>query len=197
MFITFEGLDGSGGTTQLGLLAASWEKREPGREIVRTGEPSSGPIGRLIREGLSTGDPPTSVFPYLFAADRKDHLQRVVEPALQRGAVVLCDRYALSSLAYQAAELGLERVRELNRDFRAPDLVIVIDLPIATCLERIAQRGKKREVFEYHEHLLRIQAAYDQAILACRLRGDRIARIDGAGPPEVVAARIREVVWPM
>lgn len=195
-FVAVEGLDGSGGTTQIERLVAAFAAREPGREVVRTREPSDGPVGRLIRAELAGGAVGDAVLPYLFAADRRDHLDRVVIPAAQRGAVVLTDRYALSSFAYQAPAHGLDRVMALNADFPAPDLTVVIDLPPEACLARIERRGGTRDRFETLERLRAVQAAYEAAIVACRALGWRIERVDGAAAPEEVHAAIAGMLWP-
>lgn len=194
MFIAFEGLDGSGGTTQIGLLESAL--RAGGRGVCRTREPSDGPVGKLIRAQLAGGELGDSVLGHLFAADRRDHLDRVVSPALERGEVVLTDRYFLSSLAYQSLSLGLERVWALNAEFRAADVVIVLDLPVEECLARVAARGGVRDRFETLEQLRRVADAYEAAITRCRLRGDRVVRVDASGPPDDVHARVWKAIWP-
>lgn len=196
VFIAIEGLDGSGGTTQLARLADAFAAREPGREVVRTREPSPGPVGRLIREVLAGGDVGEDVLPYLFAADRRDHLDRVVLPALRRGAVVISDRYALSSLAYQSLALGLDVVAGLNAAFPAPDLTVMIDLEPEACLTRIEARGAPRERFEELGRLREIAASYEAAIRWATGRGWRIGRVSGDAAPDPVHARIAELVWP-
>lgn len=196
MYIAIEGLDGSGGTTQLGLLADAWGRRAPGREMLRTREPSDGPVGRFIRAQLADGDLGDAVFPHLFAADRRDHLDRVVLPALARGAVVLSDRCLLSSLAYQAPAIGLPRVLTLNADFRLPDLIVMLDLDPAVSLARVEARGGVRDRFETLGVLTRVRQAYDQAIAAVIERGGRVARIDASGTPAQVAAAVEEATWP-
>ncbi len=188
MFVTFEGLDGSGGTTQLALLRGALERQFPGREIVCTREPSDGPIGRFIRaELVAGGQLGDTVFPYLFAADRRDHLDRVVKPALARGAFVLSDRYFHSSLAYQSHAIGMAQVEALNAAFPAPDLVVLLQLSPERCMERMKDRpGKDR--FETLDWLRKIEAAYEEV---CRRKADhRIARIDSGGPREDVHARV-------
>src|ERR671927_1815971 len=115
MFVTFEGVDGSGKSTQAELLTDAL--RESGREVVATREPGGTPLGEQIREVLLRGD---EVSPWaeaaLFAAARAELVERVIGPALDRGAIVVCDRYLDSSLAYQgiARGLGVDRVLELN-----------------------------------------------------------------------------------
>ncbi len=193
-FVVIEGLDGSGGTTQLARLAAAWREREPGREIVTTREPSDGPIGRLIRAQLAGGEVGDAVLPYLFAADRRDHLDRVVLPAMARGAVVLSDRYALSSFAYQSAALGLDEVRRLNAAFPAPTLTFLLDLAPEGCLERISRRGAPRDRFETLERLRTVQRGYEAAIAVTP--DWPLVRVDAARSMDEVHARILEVVWP-
>lgn len=196
MYIAIEGLDGSGGTTQLARLAGAWARRAPTRELVRTREPSDGPVGRLIRAQLAAPELGDAVLPYLFAADRRDHLDRVVIPALARDAVVLSDRCLLSSLAYQATALGLERVWGLNEDFRRPDLVIQLDLAPEVSLARVEARGGVRDRFETLDVLARVREAYEVGIARLREAGTPVARIDAAGTPEAVARAIEEAVWP-
>lgn len=194
MFIVLEGLDGSGSTTQLRLLAEALRAEPAAPEIVCTAEPTAGPVGRLIREALAGRQLGEAVLPYLFAADRRDHLDRLILPALRRGATVLSDRYLLSSLAYQSSALPMERVASLNADFRAPDLTVLMDLPVDACLARIEARaqsqGLQREIFERRDRLLHIAAAYDRAA-DLRLRaGDRLVRLDASGSREEIHARI-------
>jgi dTMP kinase len=114
MFITFEGLDGSGKTTQTELLAAAI--RETGREVVTTREPGGTPLGEELRAVLLNYETTSWAEAALFAAARAELVERVIAPALERGAVVVCDRYLDSSLAYQGIGrgLGVDRVLELN-----------------------------------------------------------------------------------
>jgi dTMP kinase len=196
VYLAIEGLDGSGGTTQLARLAGAWARRAPERELLRTREPSDGPVGRLIRAQLAAPELGDGVLPYLFAADRRDHLDRVVLPALARGAVVLSDRCLLSSLAYQAAALGLDRVWALNADFRRPDLVIQLDLAPEVSLARVEARGGVRDRFETLEVLARVREAYEAGIARLREAGTPVVRIDASGTPEAVARAIEEAVWP-
>lgn len=194
MFISIEGLDGSGGTTQLARLASALQAH--GREVVCTREPSDGPVGRLIRQQLAGGELGDAVFPALFAADRRDHLDRVVFPARARGAWVLSDRYFLSSLAYQSGSVGLEAVWALNAAFPPPDVCVMLDLPLEECLARVEARGGVRDRFETRERLRIVQAAYDAAVERCVARGDRVARVDARGTVGEVHARVWEATWP-
>ena len=198
-FITIEGLDGSGGTTQLRMLHAAFLARSA--PCIVTREPSDGPVGKLIRAQL--GAPPESavrdgVLPYLFAADRRDHLDRVVLPALARGESVLSDRYALSSFAYQAEAHGLDRVMRLNQDFPAPHITILLELDPAVCLTRILARGLPRDRFETLERLRTIQQGYEAAVRAVS-GGDapwNIVPIDASADVDTIHARVVEAVWP-
>ncbi|MBN1336975.1 MAG: dTMP kinase, partial [Deltaproteobacteria bacterium] len=155
--LAVEGLDGSGGTTQVGRLAAAL--RDRGLDVVTTGEPSRGPVGALIREALGRGDEGDErLLPYLFAADRRDHLDREILPALARGAWVVTDRYLASSLAYQSLTVPFEHVSALNERFPVPDLTLFLALDPALCLDRVSRRGEARELFENLDHLRRIEA---------------------------------------
>jgi dTMP kinase len=200
-FIAIEGLDGSGGTTQTTLLAASL--RERGLQVLVTREPSDGPVGQLIRavlrgrsigvEGgpfLDAGVLGDTVLPYLFAADRRDHLDRVILPALREGAWVLTDRYFHSSLAYQSLALPFALVAELNAPFPDPDLTVMLDLPPACCLDRILARGGARERFETLERLESVASNYERALDWAARRGAAILRMDASLPPETLRDRI-------
>jgi dTMP kinase len=188
LFVVVEGLDGAGTTTQSARLVAAIQAL--GREVVATREPTSGPVGRLIRQSLR-GDPDApavETLPWLFAADRADHLHRLVRPALARGAVVVSDRYVPSSLAYQSLTMPIERVAELNADFPAPDLTIFLDVPADVGLARVRAREGVREIYEDDGPLAAVARAYRAALDWLRARGDRLAVLDGTAPPDVVAA---------
>jgi len=173
-FIVIEGLDGSGGTTQVRLLSQTL-----GAHATR--EPTDGPVGKLIRKAL--GDPMfvgDGVLPYLFAADRKDHLERVIEPKLSGDVDVVSDRYYHSSLAYQSLAMPLDQVMSLNADFRAPDLCIFLDLDEPSCMARIEARGLARDRFETKRQLEEISAQYGAVLAMLKQRGDRILMLDAA-----------------
>src|ERR1041384_7088641 len=175
-FIVLEGIDGSGSTTHTKLLGKALRQR--GLKVVETCEPSSGPIGGLIRQVLQrrlfvpdASGPREfawSTMALLFAADRMDHLDSTVVPALREGAVVLSDRYDLSSLAYQSVTApGGERVvpwiRELNAAALRPDLTIVIDVPVEVAEERRRARGGVEEMFESRDLQTKLCAVYGEA----------------------------------
>jgi dTMP kinase len=193
VFIAMEGLDGSGGTTQTALLA-DWFKARGQAEVLITGEPSSEPVGRFIRDTLNPQHPSSvigdSVLPYLFAADRRDHLDRCIIPALQRGAAVITDRYYHSSLAYQSLSVGLPMVAGLNERFRAPDITLFLDLDPETSLARIEARGEALERFEALDRLRQIHEAYYAVLVHCRARGEHIVRIPADGNIDEVHALV-------
>jgi len=192
MFIVIEGLDGAGTTTQTALLAE--RLRASGRTVHTTREPTGGLIGQVLRRSLrgEPDAPPPSVLPWLFAADRADHLVREIEPALSRGEVVISDRYIPSSLAYQSLTLPLEEVFALNASFRVPDLTLFLEVPVDTCLLRIASRPSQ-EIFEERRQLEKIAKSYLQVCHFLRSRGERVVRIDGtASPSEVLEELVVE-----
>lgn len=188
-FLAIEGLDGSGGTTQTAALAACL--RDLGARVLTTREPSDLPAGRLIRAALR-GEAQVSdrVLPYLFAADRRDHLDREILPGLAGGTWVLSDRYLASSLAYQSLEIPFSRVVELNADFPLPDVTIQLDLPPEACMARILARGAARERFEGLELLRSIDAGYTRALAWCEARGGRVVRVDASAPAADVTRAI-------
>lgn len=140
MFIVFEGLDGSGTSTQLSLIQG-W------LDCVVTSEPSSTSIGKLIRENLKETSFSPDTMALLFAADRREHVKEIKEQ-LDKGKIVVCDRYICSSIAYQVA-LGVneEFITSLNRDFIPPDLTIFFDASPELCFERRKSRAEK-EIFD-------------------------------------------------
>jgi len=188
--VVIEGLDGAGTTTQVALLARALGAR--GVEGVSTREPTDGPIGRVIRSTLRAeeGAASPSSLPWLFAADRADHLARVVEPAVARGATVISDRYYHSSLAYQ----GIDQAWPLNRLFRTPDLTILVEVPVDVALARIAARGGEREIFEHRSKLAQVTSAYRAVATRLRDLGHRIEAVDGDRPIAQVAEAILALV---
>lgn len=193
-FVVLEGLDGAGTTTQAQRLAA-W-LREAGRTVVETHEPTDGPVGRLIRAALreEAGAVARSTLPWMFAADRADHLSGLVEPTLAAGSDVVSDRYLHSSLAYQSIDRPLEQVFALNAAFRVPDLTCFVRVPVEVCLARIEARGGIREIFEKRDQLEAIKRQYDRVLERLKQRGDPIVDIDGDAPIDQVEARIRQRV---
>jgi dTMP kinase len=197
-FIVIEGLDGAGTTTQTRRLVA-W-LGEQGVSAVETREPTRGPVGRIIRDVLAEaqGAPPMEVLPWLFAADRADHLHREVEPALAAGRWVVSDRYYHSSLAYQSLTLPLDQVRALNAGFRVPDLTLFVDVDVDECLRRIAARahstGEAREIFERRDRMDAIHVSYERVIAVLHVAGQPIVTVDGHQSEDAVARAIDDEV---
>ena len=174
-FFALEGIDGSGKSTQLKLLAKRLE--EAGFPCLTTCEPTDRPIGRLLRQVL-TGQVQcdSRVAAPLFAADRLDHLlngENGLCAAVERGITVLSDRYYFSSYAYQSVDLPLEWVIQANRpcaDLLRPTATLFIDISPELALERIAQNRESTELFETRDRLTRTRAQY---FAAFRLEQDR------------------------
>lgn len=160
-FIVFEGLDGSGQTTQANLLRDFITKK--GYDVVLTKEPTQDSrLGKKIREIL---DKKTEIDPArlqeLFAQDRRGHLENVVIPALKSGKVVISDRYFFSSFAYGAASgVDLEWLIKINNNFLLPDLTIILGVSPKICLQRILERGNNRTLFEEEEKLIKVFEVY-------------------------------------
>jgi dTMP kinase len=191
MFVTFEGVDGSGKSTQAELAAAFLAKS--GREVVATREPGGTPLGERIREVLLDGPEMTAwAEASLFAAARAELAERVIRPALARGAIVVSDRYLDSSLAYQgvARGLGIERVLELNVavDDLMPDRTFVLLVDEETASARLNRRPDRieREGAGFREA---VQDGFRE--VAARFP-ERVVVLDGGEERDVVAARIRE-----
>jgi dTMP kinase len=190
--IAFEGVEGSGKSTQLELLRQALEGR--GREVVVTREPGGTPAGERMRAVLL--DPGVELHPraeaLLFAAARAELVDAVIRPALERGAVVLCDRYLDSSLAYQGDARGLGRgpVEEVNRFATGgllPDLVVLLDLDPASGLRRRSGELDRIEAQDLAFHRRVRQAFRDLAAAD----PERFAVVDGAAPVAEVAAGVQ------
>jgi dTMP kinase len=153
LFITFEGVEGSGKSTQVSLLAA--RLRELGREVVTTREPGGTPTGEMIRDILQhhkSQEPITErTEALLFAASRAQHVARVIRPAVDRGAVVICDRYLDSTLAYQGfgRSMPLDGLRAINGfgiEGMQPGLTLLLDLDVVDALARMRRRQQELAV---------------------------------------------------
>jgi dTMP kinase len=190
VFVSFEGLDGSGKTTQVRLLEE--RLRGEGIDVVATREPGGTELGERVRELLlHAGDLAPWAEAALFAAARAELVAEVIRPALARGATVLCDRYVDSSLAYQgiARGLGLERVLDLNLtavEGLMPARTFLLLVDRATAAARIDSQPDRIER-EGDAFRARVDAAYRE--LADRYP-DRIVAFDAAGQADEVAERI-------
>jgi dTMP kinase len=185
-FIVLEGIDGSGTTTQGQALVASFERQ--GFAARFTHEPSTLPLGRLLRQILSgTGGAPRpewDAMALLFAADRLQHVASEIDPWLAAGITVICDRYDLSSLAYQSATApnegaALPWLRAINQRARRPDLTVVFDVAPEVAEGRRERRGGAPELFERRELQRRLAEIYSAAEQL--VPGDRVMHVDANG----------------
>ena len=185
-FICIEGLDGCGKTTQAKLLA---KKLMKSHNAVYTAEPSRGNIGTFIRKRCLYGEKrlSTVVEALLFAADRFEHVENEIRPALSEGRLVISDRYVYSSLAYQgAAGLSLEWIETLNEHALKPDLAVFIDVDLETVMNRLKS---KRSVMENMETLQKVRDVYLKFVE----KGD-LVRIDGNRTKAEVAEALYALV---
>ncbi len=206
IFVAVEGIDGAGTTTQTERYAAYL--RGKGRIVHVTREPSTGPIGSLIREILGgrremPGGPGFDMMAQLFAADRLDHVRGEIEPALREGAVVLSDRYDLSSLAYQsvssesklAAHEIVAWIRQLNRFARRPEVTLVVDVSPEIAGARRKSRGAPGDLYEVDALQTRLAKAYAHA--EALVPDDKVVHVRGDADLETVAAAIIQALAPI
>jgi dTMP kinase len=205
-FVVFEGGDGSGTSTQLGLLlrdfarraelpisAAAGESPRGAPVLHGTAEPTGGPVGALIRAALGGKQPlRPETLARLFSADRQEHLfgpGGIVERC-GRGELVVCDRYVPSSLVYQGITCGEELPLLLNRDFPCPELLIYFDLDPDIAAKRMENR-REREIFEYRDFQIEVRRRYRELLPRYAGESIRTVAIDASRSPEKVA----EDVW--
>jgi dTMP kinase len=190
LFLTFEGIEGCGKTTQLDR-AAEWLSAR-GRLVLATREPGGTALGLRLRHALlhahESVEPGAELL--LLVADRRQHLLEVIEPALAEGTDVLCDRYIDSSRAYQGAGRGLgeDSVDALHRRWcpRVPDRTYLFDCPVETALQRVARRsGAGKDKIESEEIAFhrRVRAAYRRG---ARSEPSRFRVLDASGTPDAV-----------
>lgn len=190
-FIVFEGLDGSGQTTQAKLLKDFLI--EKGYQVILTKEPTlNSSAGQKIREIL---DEKIKVEPaelqILFTEDRREHLEKVIIPALKNNQIVISDRYFFSTFAYGTAEgLDLEWLIKLNNNFLLPDLTFLLKVRPEICLERIQKRGEGIKLFEKKEKLAKVWQVYEGLVS----RFDNLYLINGEKNIEEVAEEIRRII---
>jgi dTMP kinase len=207
-FITFEGIDGSGKSTQLRLLGNFL--RANGCDALLTREPGGTQLGLRLRAALLDAmeevDPLTELL--VFAADRAQHVRRMLRPALEAGRVVISDRYADATVAYQGAGRGfapelIAQIVELATEGLKPDLTLLFDVSIAESTYRTTRRStskssstkapRDRLDIEHEDFHTRVRDAYLQIALA---EPERVKLIDTSGPVEKTQERVKEVIIP-
>ena len=187
--ICIEGLDRSGKTTQSRLLVKALKSR--GLDAVYTTEPSTGDIGKFIKRYILKRRKRVSALieALLFAADRIDHVEREIKPMLEKGKIVVSDRYIYSSFAYQgAAGLDMKWLKEINKMVPEPDLAIYLDVPINIIIERCRKRRIK-SVMEFPEIQMRVHEIYMKLV-----KDGKLVLVDGTRPIKVVSQSIQNIV---
>ena len=183
-FIVFEGIDGTGKSTQVQLLTQALQ--EQGFEVVTSREPTDGPYGKKLRATMETGRLEPEEELALFHEDRRDHVEHLILPALEAGKVVILDRYYFSTMAYQGAR-GFDpaNIREQNEAFApTPDHVLLLDLSVDAALDRIGQRDGSGNTFEHRENLESCARTF------ASLQDPFIHRVDASQSPQEVHAQV-------
>jgi len=186
-FICIEGIDASGKTTQAKILARKLRRR--GIDAVYTTEPSKGKVGKFIRRHVLDREKrvPIVLEALLFAADRVDHLENEVKPAIQEGKTVVCDRYVYSSLAYQGgAGLTLDWIQRINQFALVPDLAIFLDVSPEIVLRRLK---RKKTVMETGANLQKVREVYLKMV-----KEGKMITLQGDKPIKEVAKDILKAV---
>ncbi len=205
LFITFEGIEGGGKTTQVSRLAEALRRR--GHDVLETREPGGTPVGQTLRQLLlhppsgpasDTLAPPAELL--LMLADRAQHIEAVIRPGLEAGRIVLCDRYADSTTAYQGYGRGCElaEIARLNAFVCAacqPDLTFMLDLPVEVGLHRAQARRAAAAVDPFEAASVRFHERVRKGFLAvARAEPERVCLIDATQPIEAVQAAVLTAV---
>ncbi len=192
LLIVFEGTDGTGKSTQLEILAQDLLAK--GLPVVITREPTDGTYGKQIRALYANRDTVSLEEELeLFLADRKEHVDQLLTPALESGKIILCDRYYLSTVAYQgAAGLDPDHILARNDFAPTPDLALLFHAPIQTGVKRITEgRGEKLNDFEKEDYLQKVAAMFSKLDLPC------IQRIDASRTIEAIRLDISRRIQPL
>lgn len=198
LFFAFEGIDGSGKSTQIRMLVD--KLRERGLRCYETREPTDGPVGSIVHQ-IMTGRIKADgrVISSLFASDRLDHLTNPVNglcKEIDRGITVVTDRYYFSSYAYNGVDMDMDWVIECNRlsaELLRPTLNIFLDIPVSTALDRVARNRIHTELYEKEERLTAVRANYFKVFEQLK-DVERVAVIDADADVETVAQRVWEAV---
>ncbi|MBL8425338.1 MAG: dTMP kinase [Candidatus Accumulibacter phosphatis] len=195
-FITFEGIDGAGKSSHIAGVAAFLRRR--GLQVLTTREPGGTPLGEALRELLLHEAMHLETEALLMFAARREHLARVIEPALERGDWVVCDRFSDATYAYQSGGRGLERrkfaqLEEWVHSHLQPDLTLLFDLSSSIASGRIVAQGRELDRFEqersdFHE---RVRRAYLERAIAAP---QRIQIIDAEQAPEAIKKMLEDII---
>lgn len=203
-FVVLEGIDGCGKSTQARILTQTIINNHR-RRVCLTSEPSNGIIGRFIRNKVLPGKHELNEHSigHLFVSDRIDHVRAEIQPALDRGEVVICDRFMLTTVAYQSTgEDGpsVNRAVLQHADILSPDLTIYLQISPESAMKRLASRKTTTEMYEHQERLERIAERYDLLTQEPKIDGDpqvrdileshNIVTVDADGSIDEVAWRI-------
>ena len=201
LFVTFEGIDGSGKSTQSKAVFESLSAILGKDRVIKTHEPGDWSGGRDLRKTIISGNiRSTWAEVLIFLADRCEHVERIIRPALISGMVVLCERYSDSTTAYQVFGRGFPEDLFCEISRRAllpiPDVTFWFDIPVSVAMERIASRKSIPDRFENDAALLeRISSGYESIF---RNEPERITRLDGTSPEswltQVIVSRILELI---
>jgi len=193
-FIVFEGLDGSGQTTQSRLLKDYLLQR--GYKVVLTKEPTkTSKVSSKIQKFLAQKEKTSSKkLQELFAKDRKEHLKKVIVPALKKGKIVISDRYFFSSFAYgKASGVAFKYLFQINKNFLMPDLTFILKVPPKICLKRIIKRGDKLTPFEEKEKLTKVWQFYEKIVKMFKKK-TLIFIIDGQKSKKMVFSLVKKII---
>lgn len=202
LFFALEGLDGSGKTTQLQLLAQHIQTKRPNLPIHTTLEPTASPMGSYLRDILSKkreGDPP--LVSTLFASDRLHHIlhpEQGLLSHLQQGSLVLCDRYYFSSYAYNSVDQPLDSIIEQNKQnalLLSPTATLFIDVPPELTMERVQKSRSETQLYETLQYQQKVYQNYQDAFLRLQDK-ETVLRIDGNQPQEDVTLALWEAILP-
>ncbi len=180
MLIVIEGIDGSGKSTHARLLGMHFEAKK--KNVVLSHEPTAGPYGQQLRDSAFTGRLSADEELELFLADRRHHLENLVQPALDKGDVVILDRYYFSTMAYQGTR-GFDpgEIRKTNENFAPlPDFLFILDIPIELALDRIGIRDGQGNAFEKKEDLMKCRDIFNS------IKGDYVTVVDSSQPVDSV-----------
>lgn len=194
LFIVFDGLDGSGKGEMIKRLKAYLDEKKE-LKILVTREPTDGSYGKDIKKLLrEEKDPKNGAEECLvwFVEDRREHLTNEIEPFLEKGGIVICDRYYYSTIAFQHTQgIEMEKVISENMNFRTPDITFILDLPAEIALERVDKRGEAKEKFEQLEFMEELRKNF---LKLNDVLDDNIKVIDASKSKEEVFEQIKEEI---